>query len=298
MRRGMRFVRDDIQEFKELTVKWGTFLLTRMAVAGALCVALNACGKTEPSYSSISTMALNYMPYNLDGFTITDQYGHKATGGGDSQPGGGGSVSCCYALKGTQFRVSWDYYDADQWHAGQEKKFHAETTVTLPDTPEPSRIGDRILGVHFFPDRHVELEFPASIMPNSKLPVVEVVRALMQKHGDELNHRYDDTLGDANRRIARVVAQAWIKYRLTDERDLEQYAYFALLINADFDAHPVVQKIIQADKGKPGALAVSLQGLQPAVRKQLRNKQFAKVPVPAIPDGLVPPPRETYQHAG
>ncbi|CAM2143708.1 conserved hypothetical protein [Paraburkholderia tropica] len=298
MRRGMRFVRDDIQEFKEQIVKLGTFLLTRVAVASALCVALNACGKSEPSYSSISTMALNYMPYNLAGFTITDQFGHEVSSGGDNEPGGGGGVSCCYALKGTQFKVSWNYYDANQWHAGDEKTFHAETTVTLPDSPEPTRIGDRILAVHFYPDRHVELEFPASIMPNSRLPVVDVVRAMQQKHGDALDHRYDDTEGDADRRIARAVAQAWIKYRLTDERDLEQYAYFALLINPDFDAHPAVQKIIQADKAKPGALAASLQGLQPAVLKALKNKQFAKVPVPAIPDGLVPPPREAYQHAG
>ncbi len=32
-------------------------------------------------------MTQNYLPYNLDRFTITDAYGNKA--------GGGGGVTCC-----------------------------------------------------------------------------------------------------------------------------------------------------------------------------------------------------------
>ncbi len=91
----------------------------RAAVASLLLVAMTACGKSEPTYSGISLMYQNYLPYNLDSFTISDAYGNKASGGADSPPGGGGGrLSCCYELKGTEFTVKWDYYDVDQWHKG------------------------------------------------------------------------------------------------------------------------------------------------------------------------------------
>ncbi|CAE6792730.1 hypothetical protein LMG22931_05032 [Paraburkholderia nemoris] len=39
-------------------------------------------------------------------------------------PGSGeGSLSCCYALKGTEFIVRWDYYDADQWQLATSNCF-------------------------------------------------------------------------------------------------------------------------------------------------------------------------------
>ncbi len=291
MRRGMRFVRDDIQEFKEQIVKLGTFLLTRVAVASALCVALNACGKSEPRYESISTVGRNYMPYNMAGFTITDQFGNSATGGGDLEPGaGGGKLSCCYALKGTQFKVDWDYYDVDQWHAGDKRKFHAEASVTLAPTKEPADIGDRILELHFYPDRHVELTFPAGITDSPAFPMVDVMRAMLKKHGDALDKRYDNPYGETYRRIARVVAAAWLKYRLIDERDLEQYAYFALLVNPAFDENPAIQKILQQTRSTPGAFAKALDALSPGVMKELKSGHFSAVPVPTIPEGLLPPP--------
>ncbi|MFP3795372.1 hypothetical protein [Paraburkholderia tropica] len=271
----------------------------RLACVSLMLVSLAACGKSEPVYTSISAIGRNYLPYNLSGFTVSDQFGNKVSVGGDLAPGGGGgSVSCCYALKGTQFDVSWSYYDADQWHAGDEKTFHATAKATLPATQQPEKIGDRILQVHFYPDHHVELQFPAGIMDPSQLPVVDVARAMFMKHQDALDKRYDDTSGESLRRISRVVAQAWLKYRLSDERDLEQYTYYALLVNPQFDAHPAVQKLIQDDKTKPGALAAALDALPASVKKQLKGGHFATVPVPSVPDGLLPPPRETYDHAG
>lgn len=273
--------------------------LRGLAIGTMIPFALSTCGKSEPSYESISTVGRNYLPYNLAGFTITDQFGHSASGGGDLEPGaGGGKLSCCYALKGTQFKVEWQYYDVDQWHRGDKRKFDAEATATLAPTKEPDEIGDRILEVHFYPDRHVELRFPAGITDSARLPMVDVIRALLNKHGEALADRYENPYGETDRRIARVVAQAWLKYRLTDERDLEQYACFALLVNPAFDADPLVQSIIQTNKGTPGALAAKLDTLPPAILNALKSNHFEAVPVPRIAEGLLPPPIEESHDAG
>jgi hypothetical protein len=137
--------------------------LSRAAIVIFSLSTLVACGKSEPVYSGISTMGRNYLPYNMDGFTITDAYGNKASGGGDEPPGGGG-IACCYKLKGTEFTVKWDYYDVDQWHKGDERMFHAETKVSMPSMPIPDKVGTRILEVHFYPDRHVEFAGPLDVL--------------------------------------------------------------------------------------------------------------------------------------
>lgn len=47
---------------------------------GLLAVAssLSACGKSEPTYSGISVLGRNFLPYNMSGFTITDAYRERA----------------------------------------------------------------------------------------------------------------------------------------------------------------------------------------------------------------------------
>lgn len=263
----------------------------RVLASSLLFAAVTACGKSEPTYSGISVMGRNYLPYNMNGFTITDAYGNKASGGGDDPPGaGGGSVKCCYKLKGTEFVVKWNYYDVDQWHKGNKQMFHAETKVSMPQSQSPDDVGSRILEVHFFPDRHVEFEFPGKMLDDARLPIVDVVR-WAKRYQTQLDKRYDEREDQQFRRIARVVASAWLKYRLTDQDDLEQYAYYALLVNSRFDAHPEVQRILQTAAGKPGVFAKSMQSLPKGVLFSLSNDAFEAVAVPAISDGLLPPPR-------
>lgn len=257
-----------------------------------------ACSKSDPTYTSISTEALNYLPYNLVRFTITDQFGNKARGGGDLEPGAGeGSIACCYLLKGTDFKVQWTYYDADDWRPGEQvKKQQAETDVSLPPTREPDSIGSRILEVHFYPDRHVELAFSGEMLGSTRLPIVDVSRDLTKRYGKRLDEKYKDNDAQLHRRIARTVAEAWIKYRFTDRSDLEQYAYYALLVNPRFDAHQEAQKLIQSSKGKPGAFAKAAAALSPSVVKELGRNRFQAVAAPSIPAGLLPPPREENSH--
>ncbi|AIO74451.1 DUF3304 domain-containing protein [Burkholderia multivorans] len=272
----------------------------RAAAAGLLFASIAACSKAEPTYTSVSTEALNYLPYNLVRFTITDQFGNKAHGGGDLEPGAGeGSIACCYLLKGTDFKVQWTYYDADDWRPGEQvKKQQAEASVSLPPSKVPDSVGSRILELHFYPDRHVELAFPGEMLGSTRLPIVDVSRAMTKRYGKQLDKKYEDNDGQSHRRISRTVAEAWLKYRFTDRSDLEQYAYFALLVNPRFDAHPDVQKIIQSTKGKPGAFAKAAAALSPTVAKELARNRFDAVAVPTIPAGLLPPPREENGHGG
>jgi hypothetical protein len=236
-------------------------------------------------------MGQNYLPYNMESFTIADAYGNKAGGGGDDPPGeGGGSVTCCYKLRGTEFTVKWNYYDVDQWHKGDEKMFHAEAKVSMPSSQTPEKVGTRILEVHFYPDRHVEFQFPGGLLDDSRIPITDVVK-WMNKFQTQLNRRYDERDDQQFRRIARVVAAAWLKYRLTDRNDLEQYTYFSLLVNSRFDAHPDVQSILQAARNNPGMFAKSMQSLSKNVLSDLTSDKFKPVAVPAIPDGLLPLPR-------
>ncbi|HDR9587329.1 TPA: hypothetical protein QDC22_004977 [Burkholderia stabilis] len=265
--------------------------LRSVLVVGLVVVAFSACGKSEPVYGGISVMGRNYLPYNMSGFTIADAFGHKAGGGGDDPPGaGGGSVKCCYTLKGTEFVVTWNYYDVDQWHKGDEQMFHAETKVSMPQSRMPDDIGSRILEVHFFPDRHVEFRFPGKMLDDPRLPIVDVVR-WMKQYQVRLDRRYDEREDQQFRRIARVVAAAWLKYRLTDRDDLEQYTYFSLLVNSRFDAHPEVQRVLQSTAGKPGIFARAMESLPKRVLSVLSTDEFEAVAVPTIPDGLLPPPR-------
>ncbi|MEN8513528.1 hypothetical protein [Burkholderia sp. RS02] len=250
-------------------------------------------------YSGISVMGRNYLPYNMSGFTITDAFGNKASGGGDDPPGaGGGSVTCCYKLKGTEFTVRWKYYDADRWAPEHAQMQQSETKVVMPPSPIPEEVGSRILEVHFYPDRHVELQFPGGLLDDSRVPIVDVSRWMGVRYQARLDGKFDDTDGQSHRRIARVVAAAWLKYRLTDLDDLKQYAYYSLLVSSRFDAHPEVQRVLQSTTGKPGMFAKSMQSLPKNVLSALTNDSFDPVTVPRILDGLLPPPRtEERQHS-
>lgn len=281
-----------------MTGAMGLSSLMSRALAGCLLVvAMTACGKSEPTYTGISVLAHNYLPYNLDGFTITDAYGNKA-GGGNSLPGGGGGVTCCYKLKGTDFTVAWNYVDVDQWHNGNEETLHAEAKVTMPQAQVPETVGDRILEVHFYPDRHIEFQFPGALMDESRIPMVDVSRWMASHYQAQLDKRYDEREDQQYRRISRVVAAAWLKYRLTDIDDLEQYAYFELLVNSRFDAHPSVQQILKTTSGKPGTFAKSMQSLPKSVLSALSDDAFEAVAIPAISEGLLPPRRTENARRG
>ncbi|ANB74871.1 hypothetical protein AYM40_20675 [Paraburkholderia phytofirmans OLGA172] len=240
---------------------------------------------SEPTYGGLSIEGFNYTPYNLDRFVITDKYGNRAGGGGDLMPGSGeGSLSCCYKLKGTDFTVDWYVYDADlaikAIHAQQPiQDIHKITQVHLPPTKVAGGAGERILGLHFYPDDHIEFEFRRDLS-GTRIFYAEIDDWVVKKQGKTFDpHSGDDAA--AFRRTARIASEGWIRYRLTNTQDLEQYVYYTLLVNPNFDKHPAIQKILAETKDKPGAFGAAMETLPAAIVMELKNDKFEHAPTGA-----------------
>ncbi|MEZ0604130.1 hypothetical protein ACAX43_18510 [Paraburkholderia sp. IW21] len=248
-------------------------LLSVMFVAG--CDAFSSV----PTYGGLSMEGFNYTPYNLSRFVVYDKYGNTAGGGGDLMPGSGeGSLSCCYKLKGTDFTVKWDVYDADE--AVKDlyapiNMIHKTTKVHLPPTKVPGGAGERILGLHFYPDDHIEFEFRRDLR-GTRIEYAEIDYWLNQKYGKRAN---PDALDEWTtfRRTARIASTGWLKYRLVNSQDLEQYVYYTLLVNPKFDQHPAVQKILSETKDQPGAFGTAMEKLPMPIVEQLKRDTFEHI---------------------
>ncbi|MFL9918034.1 hypothetical protein PQR75_22100 [Paraburkholderia fungorum] len=232
-----------------------------------------------PTYGGLSMEGFNYTPYNLSRFVVYDKYGNTAGGGGDLMPGSGqGSLSCCYKLKGTDFTVKWDVYDADEAIKdlyAPIQMIHKVTEVHLPPTKVPGGAGERILGLHFYPDDHIEFEFRHDLR-GTRIFYAEIDDWLGKKQGKTFDpSSYDDAV--AFRRTARVASEGWLKYRLTNTQDLEQYVYYTLLVNPDFDKHPAIRRILADTKGQPGAFGAAMEKLPAPFVEQLKRDAFEHV---------------------
>ena len=240
---------------------------------------------SEPTYSGLSIEGFNYTPYNLDRFVITDKYGNTASGGGDLMPGSGqGRLSCCYKLKGTDFTIGWYVYDADLAIKAIDalqpiQDIHKITQVHLLPTGVRGRNGMRVLGLHFYPDDHIEFEFRNDLR-GTRIEYAEVDDWLVRAQGKIFDpHSGEDAA--AFRRTARIAATGWLKYRFTDTRDLEFYVYYRLLVNPKFDEHPAVQKILGETKDKPGAFGAAMEELSAPIVEELKSDKFEHVKIGA-----------------
>ncbi|RQV73314.1 DUF3304 domain-containing protein [Burkholderia cenocepacia] len=253
-------------------------MIKRIIVFLAAALTLAGCDafSSEPTYRGVSIMGLNYTPFNLSEFTIRDKYGNRAGGGGDLPPSAGaGSLTCCYKLKGTKFTVEWEVYDADEAIKdlyAPIKKIHKTTEVKFPPTKVKGGAGEDVLAVHFYPDDHIEFEI-RNDMSGTRIDYTEVDDWLQTKYGRAANPD-DDDMFVAYRRTARIAAQGWLKYRLTDTVDLEQYVYYRQLVNSKFDEHPVVQRILKETKGKPGAFGAAVRELPDTVVQEIKRGRF------------------------
>ena len=244
--------------------------------AVAMVVALVGCDglSSEPTYSGLSLEAFNYTSYNLSRFVITDKYGNQASGGGDLMPGSGaGRLSCCYQLQGTEFSVEWKMYDADVASKNLYKPIQYisfKENIHLPPTKLEGNAGTRILGLHFYPDAHVEPEF-RSDLGVSRISYRTVHRTLLQQYGKKIDPAGKLNEAELFRRTARIASEAWKKYRLTDSEDLVQFVKFYLLVNPDFDRFPQVQEILKDTQGKPGDFGREMNRLPEAVVNQIKT---------------------------
>ncbi|WP_322059195.1 hypothetical protein [Paraburkholderia sp. J63] len=261
------------ETFVPLLFSFSTGRAPICAVALALAL-LPACSKlsSEPVYGGLSMEGFNYTPYNLDRFVVRDKYGNTAGGGGDLMPGAGeGSLSCCYKLKGTDFTVDWEVYDMDARSGPYApiEEIHKTTHVHLPPTKVTGEAGDVVLGLHFYPDDHIEFEFRHDLH-GSRIDYSEVFGWLWNNYRKQA---FPSNLDDAQafRLTARIGADGWKKYRLTSVKDMKQYVYYTLIVNPQFDAYPAVQKILAETKGKPDAFGEAMQRLPPSVVNEIKH---------------------------
>jgi hypothetical protein len=261
--------------YRSMNMKKRTVLLLLSSVL--IAAGWNAFS-SEPTYGGLSIEGFNYTPYNLDRFVVTDKYGNTASGGGDLMPGAGqGRLSCCYKLKGTDFTIDWYVYDADLAikAIGAHRPIqdiHKITQVHLSPREVQSSAGTRTLGLHFYPDDHIEFEFRNDLQ-GTRIEYAEIDEWLVRKQGKTFDpDSWDDAA--AFRQTARIASTGWTKHRLTNTRDLEQYVYYTLLVNPKFDEHPAVQKILSETKGKPGAFGAAMEALSAPVVEELKSNKF------------------------
>ncbi|WP_224361436.1 DUF3304 domain-containing protein [Hyalangium versicolor] len=95
---------------------------------------------------SLEINGFNYTDLYIDSFEVNGQSGGNLFVSSTTS-GGGGSVCCTRWIPGSQLplRVSWSR-DGKRW---------CEQEVSLPPSPPAA---PRHLGVHFFPDGHIEAE--------------------------------------------------------------------------------------------------------------------------------------------
>ncbi|MBR7943617.1 hypothetical protein [Burkholderia cenocepacia] len=230
---------------------------------------------SEPTYRGISVAGMNYTPFNLTRFVIRDKYGNTASGGGDHMPGAGeGSLSCCYALKGTDFTVDWEIYDQDEFIKNPYapiKKIRKTTQVHFPKTKISGGAGEVVLAVHFYPDYHVEFEF-RNDLSGSRIAYDDVWDWLRKQHKQLINPNNDDD-SVVFRRVAKLASQGWLKHGFTSTADLQQYCYFYLL-DPSFDQRSEVEQILRESKGRPGVFGEAMQKLPEAVLQEIKSNHF------------------------
>ena len=224
---------------------------------------------STPTYGGLSVAGFNYTQYNFDRFVIRDAFGNKAGGGV-----GAGSLSCCYKLKGTDFTVEWAVYDGDEAIKAIDAKkkiqlIHKTTRVHLAPTKLAGGVGERVLGLHFYPDDHVEFEFRNDLR-GTRFFYAEIDDWLYKKQGKVYDPESSEDAA-AFIQTARIASEGWLKYRLTNTDDLKQYVYFTLLINPRFDTHPAIEKILAETRGKPGAFGAAMEQLPSAVLQDLKR---------------------------
>ena len=238
----------------------------RKGLIGVLIwLGLSAGCNAEPTYSGVSFITYNYTPWNLEPVSLSDASGNEVSSSILAPGGGAGSVSCCYAFKGTDFTVSWSGGDPDliRKHMFDDKfdevMFKKETSVHFPATKIPDGDGTLILELHIYPDEHMELALSRNLAGNARIPIVETTRRLYRNHRDELvGYEHPAQLNDV---LSKVTKQAWMRYRIEDAEDMRGYMYLYFLVASDFDKDADISAMLKAPNRKPGDFGRAVSAL-------------------------------------
>ena len=219
----------------------------------------------EPSYGGLSFITYNYTPWDLDWIRITDREGNFAATGSIGAGGGEGSVSCCYRLKGTDFKVEWTGVDGEEaikhMFDGKydEVVFKKETPVHFPPSAIPAGDGPLYLELHIYPDEHMEIALSRKLLGQVRIPIVDATRWLYSQHRDVLQNYRDSS--EVRRVVAKVAKTAWIKYRIEDKQDMRQYMYLYFTVASNFDADPEIAAVLAKPERKPGDFAKAVESM-------------------------------------
>jgi len=232
-------------------------------VLGGLLTGCNG----EPSYQGFSFVAYNYTPWDLDAVQITDSES-RSGGTGSIGPGGGeGTVTCCFTLRGTDFAVKWSGLDGEEairhLYDGKmdELFFHKEARVHFPASDLPPGDAPLYLELHIYPDEHVEIALSRKLLGQTRIPIIETTRWLYRQHRDALTAYRD--IYEVQRVLAKVAKTAWIKYRLEDRLDLQQYMFLYFTVASNFDSDPDIAALLASPGRKPGDFAAAVESLSP-----------------------------------
>ena len=248
--------------------------MRRVAVSALLGLGILAGCNAEPTYLGVSFITYNYTPWHLEPVSLSDASGNLASSSPLPPGGGAGRVACCYAFKGTEFTVTWSGGDPVLLRKHlfdgkfEEVLFKKETAVHFPATKIPGGDGTLILELHIYPDEHMELALSRNLAGNARIPIVDTVRWLYRKYGDELVG-YEDAyeLGDV---LAKVTKQAWMRYRIEDAEDMRAYMYLYFMVASDFEKDAEIAAMLKAPNRKPGDFGRAVAALSKEKLAQMK----------------------------
>lgn len=230
--------------------------MRRVAVGALLGLGLLTGCNGEPVYSGVSLVAYNYTPWNLEPVRLSDAFGNVAGSSTLIPGGGGGSVSCCYTFRGTDFTVKWSGGDPDllRKHLFDDKfdevLFKKETSVHFPAAKPPDGDGTLVLELHIYPDEHMELALSRNFGRHARIPIVETTRWLYGKYRNELVD-YEHS-AQVNQVLSKVAKRAWMRYRIEDAADMRAYMYLYFIVASDFDKDAEMASMLKVPNRKPG----------------------------------------------
>lgn len=263
--------------------------MRKIAMLALMSVGLLAGCDRQPSYSG-GFVAFNYTPFDIDWVSLTDKAGRRAVTMQLSVGGGEGSVSCCYALKGTEFTAKWRASDPKilgkhLYDENTEQYFFThEATVHFPPTKIPPGGGPLYLELHIYPDEHAEMAISRKLLGDTRLPIVETTKWLWCEHKKELG--YQDIV-DLLNALAHVTKTSWGEYRIEDAADMRAYMKMYFTVASNFDQDPAINAVLEKKDRRPGEFARAIESLSPERVASL--KQSGSVPngeAAASPDAV------------
>jgi len=249
-------------------------LMRRLSLAVLMSLGLLAGCNGEPSYKGVSFIAYNYTQFDMDSVSVTDKAGKSAVTMQVNVGAGGGSVSCCYSLSGTEFTAQWSGADpellGDDLSEKNIKKYLFTRQKKLTFEPDGIPPGDAplVLELHIYPDEHVEMAFSRK-MVNGRVPIVDTTRWLWRQHRDALGNFRD--ISEVAHVVARVTKTSWGKYRIVDAADMRQYMKMYFTVASNFDQDPEIKAVLEKKDREPGEFARLIESLSPEHLAALRK---------------------------